>query len=110
MQTDLFATEPSPCPLRHPQTRERCTLPAGHEGACRLPDEHRCHARGCAMKVAPEMLMCRRHWGMVPRRLQLAVWHAYRPGQCDDKRPSREWLGAADAAIEAVAMVERSKS
>ena len=43
--------------------------------------------------------MCRRHWGLVPRSLQRAVWDAYRPGQCDDKRPSEAWHRAADAAI-----------
>lgn len=47
--------------------------------------------------------MCKRHWGMVPRVLQKAVWLHYREGQCDDKRPSREWFDAADAAINAVA-------
>lgn len=46
--------------------------------------------------------MCYRHWKMVPADLQRAVWAAYRPGQCDDKRPSEEWFKAADAAIEAV--------
>jgi hypothetical protein len=46
--------------------------------------------------------MCRRHWFMVPRALQAAVWKHYRPGQCDDKQPSKEWHEAADAAIAAV--------
>ena len=36
---------------------------------------------------------------MVPRKIQRAVWAAYRPGQCDDMRPSAEWFVAADAAI-----------
>ena len=46
--------------------------------------------------------MCLRHWRMVPADLQRAVWKHYRPGQCDDKKPSREWHAAADAAIRAV--------
>ena len=46
--------------------------------------------------------MCRRHWSMVPAGLQRDVWAAYRPGQCDDKRPSETWFAAADAAIKAV--------
>lgn len=52
------------------------------------------------------MLMCFRHWRMVPREMQRRVWATYRPGQCDDKNISREWLAAADAAIDAVAAKE----
>lgn len=64
--------------------------------------EHHCHARGCKKPVPPEMLMCRRHWYMVPLPLRRLVWATYRPGQCDDKNPSRRWHAAADAAIQAV--------
>jgi hypothetical protein len=64
---------------------------------------HHCHAEGCALEVPPELLMCAPHWRLVPRELKEAVRAAYRPGQCDDKRPSREWLEAAKAAIAAVA-------
>lgn len=67
---------------------------------------HTCHARGCEAHVRPELLMCRNHWGIVPRRIQQAVWAAYRPGQCDDKRPSEVWHEAADAAIGYVAARE----
>lgn len=67
---------------------------------------HHCHAVGCEVAVPPELLMCRVHWAMVPKRLQRAVWAHYRKGQCDDKSPSREWLDAADAAILAVAAAE----
>ena len=67
---------------------------------------HTCHARGCDRAVPPELLMCGRHWRMVPRILQRAVWAAYRPGQCDDKRPSEAWHLAADAAIGSVARAE----
>lgn len=67
---------------------------------------HTCHARGCEKRVLPEMLMCAPHWLMVPRSIQRAVWLAYRPGQCDDMRPSKEWHRAADGAIGWVAMRE----
>ncbi len=67
---------------------------------------HHCHARGCSTPVPPEMLMCRRHWRMVPRNLQQRVWDTYRPGQCDDKNPSPAWHEAADAAINFVAEAE----
>ena len=64
--------------------------------------KHHCHACGCAVSVPPEMLMCRRHWFMVPKRIRDRVWNTYRPGQCDDKQPSEAWHQAADAAIKAV--------
>lgn len=60
---------------------------------------HRCHAKGCPVPCAPELLMCSRHWNMVPFDLQQQVWRTYRPGQCDDKQPSAEWHVAADKAI-----------
>lgn len=50
--------------------------------------------------------MCLRHWRMVPVELQRAVWATYRPGQEVNKQPSREYLEAARAAINAVAAKE----
>jgi hypothetical protein len=67
---------------------------------------HTCHARGCAVFVKPEFLMCGRHWKMVPARIQRAVYRHYRPGQCDDMNPSKEWHEAANAAIGTVAKRE----
>jgi hypothetical protein len=67
---------------------------------------HHCHALGCEAPTKPEMLMCLKHWRMVPRGLQRRVWATYRPGQCDDKRPSEAWFQAANAAIAAVAAKE----
>ena len=68
---------------------------------------HTCHAVGCSVVVAPKLLMCRRHWFMVPRDLRRAVWLHYVEGQCDlDPPPSKEWHTAADRAIKAVARKE----
>lgn len=67
---------------------------------------HTCHATLCKTRCPPTYLMCPRHWRMVPTRLQRLVWATYREGQCRDKRPSREWHQAADAAIAAVALAE----
>lgn len=93
------------CPVVHPRGY-RCGLPAGHEGNHSVRQEHHCHARNCGVSVRPEMLMCRKHWFMVPKTIRDEVWRTYRPGQCDDKRPSAEWHKAADAAIAAVAAKE----
>lgn len=96
------------CPEVHP-TGARCGLPEGHYPATnhKPRSDHHCHARGCTAATKPEMLMCLRHWRMVPRDMQRRVWATYRQGQCDNKQPSLEWHAAADAAIEAVANQER---
>lgn len=67
---------------------------------------HSCHARGCDTAVKPELLMCLRHWRMVPKTIQHNVLVSYRPGQCNDKHPSKSWLEAANMAISAVAARE----
>jgi len=57
----------------------------------------------CNAHVQPEMLMCRKHWFMVPKPLRDRVWATYNPGQCDGDAPvTKEWHEAADAAIDAV--------
>jgi hypothetical protein len=71
---------------------------------------HTCHARDCQRPVAPRFLMCPAHWRLVPRRLQQAVYAAYRPGQERDKEPSAAWHRAADLAIDAVAVAEGKPS
>lgn len=68
--------------------------------------EHLCHAEGCGTAVPPRMLMCRRHWRMVPRALQDAVWAEYVPGQERRKDPTESYLDAAHEAIRAVAAKE----
>lgn len=67
---------------------------------------HTCHAIGCKKIVPPIRLFCYKHWCLVPTYIRDAVWRHYRPGQCDDKRPSKEWFLAADAAIAQVAFYE----
>lgn len=67
---------------------------------------HHCHAMGCEVPVPARLLMCRRHWFMVPAPMRGAVLRHFRPGQCDDKKPSRAWLEAAIAAVKHVATVE----
>ena len=77
-----------------------------HDPSC---PKHHCHAATCGAHVKPELLMCARHWRMVPSEIQQAVWRAYRVGQCDDKLPSAAWHDAADAAICTVAHQEYSR-
>lgn len=68
--------------------------------------KHTCHAVQCPTDVPPKLLMCPKHWRMVPRQLQRNVWSHYRIGQEIDKSPTREYLDAAAAAIRSVAEKE----
>lgn len=68
---------------------------------------HHCHAAACKRLIPPAMLMCYRHWKMVPRALQLAVWRTYRDGQCDDWDITHAYAEAAAAAVRAVAAKEQ---
>jgi hypothetical protein len=70
---------------------------------------HTCHADGCSVTVAPRLLMCIRHWRLVPKPLQAEVYRLYRPGQERDKRPTIEYLDAMQRAINAVAKLEGRK-
>lgn len=67
---------------------------------------HLCHALACPVEAPPKLLMCRRHWFMVPKPLQAEVWRCYRPGQERTKDPSSEYLLAAHKAVVAVAVRE----
>lgn len=71
-----------------------------------LPNAHVCHAMGCKVVVDPALLMCKKHWRMVPKRIAQEVWRHYRPGQEIDKRPTEAFLAAAQSAINAVARKE----
>ncbi len=64
---------------------------------------HVCHAIGCNVQVRPQLLMCLKHWRLIPRDLQRAVWAAYVPGQEIRKDPTDEYLDVQRAAVEAVA-------
>ena len=78
----------------------------------RLPGApvHTCHARGCHEAVPERMLMCRRHWRMVPPALQRRVWAEYVPGQEVRKDPTSAYLEVAQAAIDVVFARESSEA
>lgn len=40
------------------------------------------------------MLACRKHWFALPKRLQLAIWANYVPGQEITKTPTADYLTA----------------
>lgn len=63
---------------------------------------HRCHARGCTKTVGDDLLMCVRHWRMVPRDIQKRVWAAY----LNLGSLSPPHIEACDEAVAAVAEKE----
>lgn len=68
---------------------------------------HSCHATDCRVEVEPKLFMCKRHWFMLPLWLRHLIWRTYRPGQCDDKKPSKDYCKAAKRAVIEVATQER---
>lgn len=60
---------------------------------------HACHAHGCSTPVPPKMVMCRAHWYAVRKAVRDAIWHEYRPGQEDDKKPSLRYMAVQQLAI-----------
>lgn len=56
---------------------------------------HGCHWPGCERQVPPAMWGCSKHWYALPAELRGRIWRAYRAGQEEDGRPSREYLAAA---------------
>lgn len=67
---------------------------------------HHCHATDCKTTVPPEMFMCKKHWNIIPEKLQRDIWMNYRHGQCDDMNPSREYCLIAKICVEFVAKSE----
>ncbi len=70
----------------------------------------RCQAKGCGTDVAPDMLMCDRHWALVPASLRDSIEVTYRPGQELDGAASAEYVAFAAAAVAAVAHQETRRA
>lgn len=62
---------------------------------------HACFAKHCETEVKDNMLMCARHWGMVPRDVQHRVWAGWR-------HPAKE--GHAEAVLDAMRAVAAKES
>lgn len=43
-----------------------------------MTGSHDCFAYGCFCRVPSHMLMCRRHWAMVPQDIKQKVWAEFR--------------------------------
>jgi hypothetical protein len=60
---------------------------------------HDCPATGCPERVGHEMLMCPRHWYMVPGVIRSAVWKAWDDGA---GAYTEQHAAAVEAAIRSV--------
>lgn len=93
------------CEVKHPKYGQ-CILDKDHTEPHQISKEareaHYCHARNCPTVVKPTLLMCAKHWRMVPKEMQDLVYSTYRKGQCTTKTPSREWHKAANDCIKYV--------
>jgi hypothetical protein len=67
---------------------------------------HECHAIGCTACVPAGMFMCKRHWFSLPKPLRDRIWATYRPGQEDDKQPTKEYCEAAKECLRLIAAKE----
>lgn len=56
----------------------------------------RCEVDNCTQQVPTDMLMCRRHWFLVPKDIRDRVWAGYHRGM------DEEYEVAVAAAIDAV--------
>ena len=56
---------------------------------------HTCHWPGCEVEVEPKFWGCKPHWFALPKRLRDLIWLHYRRGQEVTKRPSAEYIAAA---------------
>lgn len=68
--------------------------------------DHHCHATKCPQNVPREMWGCKKHWFMISKSTRNEIWKYYRPGQCDDLNPSKEYLLAARKGVIEVALKE----
>lgn len=72
---------------------------------------HRCPVANCANLVPSHMLMCARHWRMVPKTLGAAVYESTRrEGYGDNHREAIRVVDAAEAGRAAVALPPGTKA
>lgn len=73
-------------------------------------DRHPCAAKRCSVPVPHTLLMCARHWRLVPREIQNRVYREYRLVVARPSQPagvSRGYVDAVRDAVYAVDVAER---
>lgn len=67
---------------------------------------HTCPAVDCGEPCPPKMLICPKHWVIVPKNLRNALLRHWRRDQHRDQRPSLAYVDASHRAIAAIARAE----
>ena len=57
--------------------------------------DHKCHWPGCDIECESRHWGCVSHWFKLPKTLRNRIWDTYRRGQEIDKRPSEQYIEAA---------------
>ncbi len=65
-----------------------------------MPDHH-CHANDCLTPTSPALLMCPKHWRMVPAAMQRKVWSTFKLRGSPGGEPL-SWANYYDACADAV--------
>ena len=63
---------------------------------------HKCAARSCDKRISLNLLMCGRHWMLLPRRIRERIWSEYHKGIADGTHPTGAYALAVDEAVRAV--------
>lgn len=66
---------------------------------------HPCAASPCKKQIEDKLLMCMRHWRMVPRDIQREIWQHYVQGQTWETATT-QYRSAYLKAVDAVRAVE----
>lgn len=61
---------------------------------------YKCWADGCKGVLPGRMFMCKHHWEMIPKEIQLWIWISHR------EKNGKSWSRAARSAIDAVRDLE----
>jgi hypothetical protein len=95
-QMERYRSHVATCPAAKPWRKREA---AGVRSACPVG--------GCGTPIPGRMLLCKRHWGKVPRALQRKVWELYVAGQEADRSLIRP--GYLEAMTAAVAAAEEAE-
>ena len=66
---------------------------------------HTCPAVGCTKRMPSTMLMCGKHWRLVPVPIQRRIWRSYRKGPTAHTATD-DYMRAVADAVKAVADAE----
>lgn len=71
-----------------------------------MAGKHTCSVWWCEAPIAAKMAMCKKHWNMVPKPLQRAIWSLYVPGQEQRLDFSPQYIETLLAAVMVVHSLE----